>query len=405
MLVRFSLYGFLKNQQFFDPFLILAFLEKGLTFTQIGLLIGFREIGVFLLEIPTGAVADVSGRRRAMILSHLAYIGAFLLFASAERMGPLLVAMAAFSLGEAFRTGTHKAIIFDWLARQGRSDEKTRVYGFTRSWSKLGSAVSVVVATVLVFATEQYSTIFYFSIVPYTANIVNFLGYPRELDGPRTAKPRLSEVLRTLQSAVLDSLRRPVLRRLLVESMGFEGTFKVCKDYAQPVIRAMALALPFLVGLADRQRTAVLIGSVYFVLYLLSSFSSRHAADLARWAGGEVRGARRLWVANAGIFSMLTAGVLLGRLGVAVGAFVALALAQNLWRPILISRFADQTSPAQAATMLSVESQGKNLFAAALAPLLGLVVDLMPDAYRFLPVGLVGLAVASIMLATGRRGD
>ncbi len=75
MLARFCLYGFVKNQKYFEPFLFLAFLEKGLSFTQIGLLIGFREICINLLEVPSGAVADVLGRRRAMIFSHLAYIG------------------------------------------------------------------------------------------------------------------------------------------------------------------------------------------------------------------------------------------------------------------------------------------------------------------------------------------
>ena len=65
MLFRFSLYGFLKNQQYYDPFLILAFRSKGLSFTQIGLLIGFRELCINLMEVPTGAIADVAGRRRS----------------------------------------------------------------------------------------------------------------------------------------------------------------------------------------------------------------------------------------------------------------------------------------------------------------------------------------------------
>ncbi len=71
MLARFSLYGFLKNQRYFEPFLLLAFLEKGLTFFDIGLLIAFREVTVVLLEIPSGAVADVYGRRYFMVLSFL----------------------------------------------------------------------------------------------------------------------------------------------------------------------------------------------------------------------------------------------------------------------------------------------------------------------------------------------
>ena len=80
MLFRFCLYGFLKNQQYYDLFFFLAFLEKGLSYTMIGTLIGFREICVSLMEIPTGAIADVLGRRRSMIASFLAYIGSFALF-------------------------------------------------------------------------------------------------------------------------------------------------------------------------------------------------------------------------------------------------------------------------------------------------------------------------------------
>ena len=74
MLFRFSLYGFLKNQRYFEPFLVLVLLEKGLTFFLVGVLVGFREIAVNLLEIPSGAVADVCGRRRSMMLSFAAYI-------------------------------------------------------------------------------------------------------------------------------------------------------------------------------------------------------------------------------------------------------------------------------------------------------------------------------------------
>ena len=35
MLRRFSLYGFLKNQHYFQPFIVLAFLQMGLNYTTI----------------------------------------------------------------------------------------------------------------------------------------------------------------------------------------------------------------------------------------------------------------------------------------------------------------------------------------------------------------------------------
>ena len=146
MLFRFSLYGFLKNQRYFEPFLVLVFLDKGLSFFVIGLLIAFREATVNLLEIPSGAMADVWGRRRAMVASFASYIVSFLIFGAATGAPALFLAMFFFGVGETFRTGTHKAMIFAWLRLQGRTDEKTRFYGYTRSWSKFGSAVSVVLA-------------------------------------------------------------------------------------------------------------------------------------------------------------------------------------------------------------------------------------------------------------------
>ncbi len=56
-----------------------------------------------------------------------------------------------------FATGTHKAIIFCWLQHEGRGDEKTATYGYTRSWSKIGSAVSVVVAAGIVMTDGRYA--------------------------------------------------------------------------------------------------------------------------------------------------------------------------------------------------------------------------------------------------------
>jgi len=42
--VKFCAYGFLKNLRFFDAFFILFLVDKGLSYTQIGVLYGVREI-------------------------------------------------------------------------------------------------------------------------------------------------------------------------------------------------------------------------------------------------------------------------------------------------------------------------------------------------------------------------
>ena len=406
MLRRFCLYGFLKNQQYFEPFLILAFRQKGLSFAMIGLLIGFREICINLMEIPTGAIADVLGRRRAMIGSFLAYIIAFAIFGMASQLWLLFVGMLLFATGEAFRTGTHKAIIFDWLWRQGRQSEKTSIYGRTRSWSKLGSAVSVLIAAGMIFMTEDFSTIFLFCIIPYSLNIFNFLSYPSYLDGAVDRPGGMRAVVQKLLSAVGASLRRRSLRRLLAESMAFEGLYRAGKDYLQPVLKSAALAAPILLTMSDHRRIALLVGAVYFPLYLLSSLASRGAGGFVRRIGGQRRGARMLWLLDVATFAMMGAGILAGLTSVVIASFVALAVLQNIWRPMLISRIASCADQSETATVLSIESQARSLFVAILAPLLGWAVDAIstsrPD-LRFLPIAGIGVVVALIMLITSRK--
>ena len=226
MIKRFSLYGFLKNQRYFEPFIILFFLQSGLSFTQIGFLVAFRELFINLMEIPSGAVADLFGRRRSMILSFVSYIISFAIFGVSGVYWQFLIAMFFFTVGEAFRTGTHKAMIFTWLRIEDRIDEKTRVYGYTRSWSKIGSALSTILAVAMVLLTNNYAYVFLFAIIPYIAGIINFLYYPKELEGQPAEETGIRDIFVHLWECMRSSLVIKQLRRLMVESMSFEGVYK-----------------------------------------------------------------------------------------------------------------------------------------------------------------------------------
>ncbi len=394
MLVRFCLYGFLKNQKYYEPFLILAFLEKGLSFFDIGLLIAFREIAINLFELPSGAAADVHGRRRSMIFSFICYLVAFAIFATSSVLWTLYAAMLCFALGEAFRSGTHKAMIFDWLVLEGRPHEKTRVYGTTRSWSQLGSAISVLIAAVIVLLEGSYTRVFWFTMVPYALGLINFLGYPAALDGRREARASTGEVGRHLALALRQCLRRPTLRGLLIESTLQRGTYKAVKDYLQPLLQQTALLLPFLVELEDAGRAAILIGGVYFGLYLLSAFSSRWAHRVRDAAGSSDRASRGVWWTSATAYLVLIVAFITGWNALAIGVFVVLAVLQNLWLPIYLERIDGASESAVGATVLSVDAQSRSIYVMLLAPILGAAVD----RFGLWPVGAAGVLAALAVL-------
>lgn len=405
MIWRFSLYGFLKNQRYFEPFIILFFLQQGLSFTQIGFLIAFRELFINLMEIPSGGVADLFGRRRSMMLSFVCYIISFAIFGFSQEYWHMFPAMFFFAVGEAFRTGTHKAMIFTWLRIEGRLDEKTKVYGYTRSWSKIGSAVSTVLAVAIVLLANDYSWVFFFAIVPYIAGLVNFMFYPKELEGQPDPEAGVREVVAHLWECIRLAAVVRGLRRLIIESMSFEGVYKAVQDYLQPIVKNMALLIPLFVGLSDTRRSAIMIGIVFVVLYLLSAYASRSSHRLASYAGGEERGSRLLWKVVSVLYLALIPLLVFEYYYAAIIGFIALSLIQNLWRPILISRFDAFASETQGATILSIESQAKSIATMIVAPVFGVAVDFIRSqgegwGGEFWPIAVIAAVISLIILFT-----
>lgn len=377
MIFRFSLYGFLKNLRFFEAFLLLAFRERGLDFLAIGGLIAVKEITVNVFEIPSGALADGIGRRNCMVASMACYLTAYLLLGLAPSHWLLVAAMVFYGIADAFRTGTHKALIYSWLRSQGREDERTKVYGYTRSWSKIGSAVSALLAGGLVFVSGNYTSIFLWSALPAAINMVNLATYPAWLDAerPRGSRAALRASVMTMWHGLRAAVTQPAMRKLVRDSMVIEGGYAVVKDYLQPVVQAAAIAAPVLLGLSGKQRTAILGAVAYAVLYVLASFASRKSHRWEQWCGSTERSVRWLYVLCAAGLCVLAALLVGGWAWPAIIIFIALGMGQNLWRPIHVGRFDRDGEEKHAATTLSIESQAKAIAAAVFAPLIGWAVD------------------------------
>ena len=108
---KFCFYGFLKNLRFFDAFFLLFLLSKGISYTEIGILYATREIVINVFEIPSGIFADTYGRKNSLVISFLLYIISFLVFYLSDSFWIFFIAVVLYGLGDAFRSGTHTAMI------------------------------------------------------------------------------------------------------------------------------------------------------------------------------------------------------------------------------------------------------------------------------------------------------
>ena len=372
---RFCLYGFLKNLRFFEPFLLLFFLENELSYLQIGVLYSILEITRNILEIPAGFISDTLGRRKTMVTSFSFYIVSFIVFYLSHTYGFFILAMVLFAVGDAFRTGTHKAMIFTYLKLNGWEDQKVAYYGNTRSWSQIGSAISSLIAALIIFYQGSYRDIFLFTIIPYILDLFNVMSYPSKLEGAISSEASLKDSFRKVGKAFKTSFRNLTIIRSLVNVSSHSGFYKAAKDYLQPVVKTFALSLPVMAAFSDKQRTAVLIGLIYFLIYLITSSASRNSGRF-KDSFKTFSVPLNLTVA-AGLLMGMASGLLYETqvLWLAIVFYVGIFVIENIRKPIGMGYLSSKPDESVLATVLSIESQTKSLLAALIAPLLGFLAD------------------------------
>ncbi len=397
MFFRFKLYGFLKNLRFFEPFIILIFRDNGLTFLQIGILYSIRDLANNVFEIPTGVFADTFGRRKAMVLAFSSYIISFLVFFFFVDFYIYVLAMILFGLGEAFRSGTHKALILEHLKLNNMLDLKVSYYGRTRAASQFGSAINSLIAACLLFFTGNYQAMFLVTILPYVVDLINVATYPKILDGELAEVHRGTVWLQT-KATLVDFVGiftdKQALRSIL-NSSGFTAIFKTSKDYLQPILEGLALAWPlfFLIDLDAVERSGFVIGVVYFFIYLLTSYASKNADRFS---------SRFKSLAVALNLTFLVGAIFLFLAGLAAWKYLAILSAlvflgfyvvENLRKPVNVAFISDQISHKVMASGLSIEAQFTTLLVVIFAPILGYIAD-----HFGVGIALAGFGAGSLLL-------
>ncbi len=386
---KFCFYGFLKNLRFFDAFFLLYLKQKGLTYTEIGSLYALREIVINLSEVPTGIFADTFGRKKSLMLSFLAYITSFVLFYLGNSYGIFILAFSLYGIADALRSGTHKGMIMKYLKLRNQSKYKITYYGHTRACSQRGSALSALIAGLIVFYTGNYNQIFLLSIIPYLLNLILIWSYPNELD---FSDKKYQNNIKQNLSALWHALKNRKVLAIVHSSAVFTAYQKATKDYIQPVMKKVAFMLPFLAGISVDKKNGLYIGLMYLILYLLTATASSYAGFLTEK------------IKNLSYKSLLT-GFSLGIIGgyffnlklwlPALLAFSGIYMVQSLRKPILTGYLADEVPNKILTSVLSAESLYRTLLTAILAVSLGYLTDHfgLGAAFIIISGGLIGISL------------
>jgi len=106
---------------YFAPiFFVVYFRQLGFSFFQMGLIIGAFPLAQLIFEIPTGAIADIYGRKFSTLLGYfLSGVSLMLLFFINSFVGIILL-FAFFGFSYSFLSGAREAWITDLLNKKGK---------------------------------------------------------------------------------------------------------------------------------------------------------------------------------------------------------------------------------------------------------------------------------------------
>jgi MFS family permease len=392
-IIKFGFYGLLKNLRFFEPYMIIFFTMSGLSLFDVGLLYSIREIIVYIFEIPSGVIADRYGKKTELYACFMFYIISFVIFFFGTTFFVFAIAMLFFALGEAFRSGTHKAMIMSYLDQEDLRDSKSKVYGTTRSYSLIGSTIMSLLSIIFVLYLPEIKYLFLIAIIPYTLDLLLIMSYPSSLNERHDSKFNLKEFVKHNIDSVKYAFSHWKVTGLLLNSSSYQAGFKSIKDYIQPLIISMALGVLVFDSFNQEENSKIYIGIIYAVIYLVSAYASKKAHKVEKF-GSPKKIVQFMWLLSGVLLLMLSAFT--DSIFMVFFVFLFLYIFLNIRRPLMVERLGNAVDKDKRASMLSVEAQTTSLLVALFAPLIGFIAD-QNMSLLFL---LVGIAMVSIFITS-----
>lgn len=134
----------------FQGYYIIYLQKCGLSFLQMSMVFAASYIGVAIISLPMGNLADRWGRRKALALGAGTIGGAMAIYGLTSSFYTFLMAEVVWAIGYGLVNGSNEAWIVDQLARDGRSHEAARTFTTMMGLSYVLGVFGGLIASVLV---------------------------------------------------------------------------------------------------------------------------------------------------------------------------------------------------------------------------------------------------------------
>lgn len=140
---------FITNLNMQSSIWVLYLAFKGMSLAQIGILEGIYHTTSMLFEIPSGAIADLLGRKKSMIASNICITVSCLIMLYAGNFWLFALSFFFQALGENFNSGSEEALVYDSMIAIGEEERYTAVSGKLNIIIEVSQGIATVAGGIL----------------------------------------------------------------------------------------------------------------------------------------------------------------------------------------------------------------------------------------------------------------
>lgn len=166
---KFYIYKFLNDCLPIYALYTILFKEKGLSVTEISLLLAIWSLVTLVIEVPSGILADRWNRKYMLSIATLLKAVCYIIWFFSSSFVMFAVGFLFWGFESAFTSGTEEGLLYDNLKSENRETEFSKIYGRGRFYSNLGTLLGVLSGGIL----ANFISINILSIISAAALIIN----------------------------------------------------------------------------------------------------------------------------------------------------------------------------------------------------------------------------------------
>lgn len=359
----------------FMPIVVLFYKDNGLEMRHVFILQAIYSIAIVVLEIPSGYVADVLGRKITLVIGTILGFLGFLSYSFSYGFIGFLIAEVILGLGQSLISGADSALLYDSLLETGKKDKYIKYEGRMVSVGNFAEAIAGILGGLLATLSLRY---------PYYAQtLVAFIGIPAALmliepiRHKKLVKMKFADVLNIVKYALHDNYE---LKWNIIFSSVIGASTLTMAWFVQPYFELILLPIS-------------LFGVFWTILNLTVGFSAMIAHKIEM----KLKQIKTM----IGITILIPFGyIILSRINAlwGIGILFIFYIVRGIATPILKDYINQLCDSDIRATVLSVRNFVIRIFFAIIGPIVGWYTDHFSLQAALLLSGIVFLVLAGFTL-------